>query len=318
MTNALAAADAAAELIVTTTPELVMYKPTHLVMSAIENIHVMGGIPYWEAIVVMTLMLRFMMLPLAVQTMQNAMRMAVLRPHMQRLQDVYLKDPHFEDMRVKLKYHSDMKALFVQHTVTPFRSLLMPLFQLPVFISFFLGLQGMGEYFPALATGGTLWFTDLSAADPYFIFPVLNAASFLVMIEMGADGMQTSQQETFKWAMRGLGVAMAPMTMSIPQAVFIYWTTNNCFSLVQTVIMKQEAVRTYLDIPKPPAPEDQPALKMKNPLTVIAEAVRKEATRNENAAAEIVDAKMQPPPPPPGAPPPVTFAAPPTKPKKRK
>ena len=185
--NALAAADAAAEIVVAATPELVMYRPTHLVMSAIENIHVMGGIPYWEAIVVMTLMLRLIMLPLAVQTMQNAMRMAVLRPHMQRLQDVYLKDPHFEDMRVKLKYQSDMKALFVQHKVNPFRSLLMPLFQLPVFISFFLGLQGMGEFFPALATGGALWFTDLSAADPYFIFPVLNAVSFLVMIEMGAD-----------------------------------------------------------------------------------------------------------------------------------
>ena len=44
-------------------------------------------------------------------------------------------------------------------------SLAMPLVQLPVFMSFFWALQGMGEHFPGMESGGALWFTDLTVAD---------------------------------------------------------------------------------------------------------------------------------------------------------
>ena len=303
---------ALADAIVTAGPELSFFKPTHAVMAAIEHIHIVADVPYWEAIAAMTIILRFLMLPLAIKTMQNAARMAVLRPHMQKMQDAFTKDPHYEDMRVKLKYQNDIKALFVTHKVNPFRSMLMPLVQLPVFVTFFLALQAMGGVYPGLATGGDLWFVDLTAADPYYIFPIANAVSFLFMLELGADGIETSQQETFKWSMRGLAVAMGPLTMSMPQAVFIYWTTNNAISIVQTLVLKQQHVRTYFDIPKPPAREDTPALKMKNPFTAIGEMVQRETSRNVDARAEIVDAKEKPPPPPAGGPPPQTFAKPPT------
>jgi len=42
------------------------------------------------------------------------------------------------------------------------------------------------SYLPvdALKTGGTLWFPDLTAADPYFILPVLCAGTMLLTIEV--------------------------------------------------------------------------------------------------------------------------------------
>ena len=51
----------------------------------------------------------------------------------------------------------------------------------------------------------------------------------------------------------------------------MYWTTNNALSITQTLVLKQELVRKYLDIPKPPLPDTTPAIKMRNPITVIAE-----------------------------------------------
>ena len=128
------------------------WRPPDMVMWLIDNIHVVYEIPYWESIVVTTLGLRFLMLPLAIKTMQNASRMAVLRPHMQRTQEEFLKDPRYEEMDVKIKYQNDIKALFKEHKVNPFRSLLMPLAQIPVFLSFFLGLREMGTHFPDMAT----------------------------------------------------------------------------------------------------------------------------------------------------------------------
>ena len=36
----------------------------------------------------------------------------------------------------------------------------------------------------SLQTGGLLWFPDLTAADPYFIFPVACALTMLLTIEV--------------------------------------------------------------------------------------------------------------------------------------
>lgn len=65
------------------------------------------------------------------------------------------------------------------------QALISPLIQLPLFISFFLALRKM-SFLPveALKTGGTLWFPDLSAADPYFILPILCAGTMLLTIEV--------------------------------------------------------------------------------------------------------------------------------------
>ena len=48
---------------------------------------------------------------------------------------------------------------------------------------------------PSLAEGGALWFTDLTAADPYYVMPVLAGLSMLATVELGAmDGMQVGGQ----------------------------------------------------------------------------------------------------------------------------
>lgn len=142
--------------------------------------------------------------------------MAALRPDMQKLQDAMAKDPHIDDPRVKTRYMEEMKALFVHHKVNPLRAFAMPFIQLPLFISFFFGLQGMGTYFPDYASGGDFWFPNLALADPLLILPITNALSFLLMLEMGADGIQTSQQATFKWVMRAFAVAIVPLTYHMP------------------------------------------------------------------------------------------------------
>ena len=143
---------ATSEAVVNAAVHELTWRPPDMVMWLIDNIHVVYEIPYWESIVVTTLGLRFLMLPLAIKTVQNASRMAVLRPHMQRTQDAFLKDPRYEEMDVKIKYQNDIKALFKEHKVNPFRSLLMPIAQIPVFLSFFLGLREMGNQFPGMAT----------------------------------------------------------------------------------------------------------------------------------------------------------------------
>jgi YidC/Oxa1 family membrane protein insertase len=187
-------------------------------MNMIEQAHVMGDSPNWAFIFAVTIGIRTLLLPLAMKTVSNGARMAVLKPEMQKLTDSFKEDPNSGDPRAKNQYQAELKNLFVEHKVNPLQSIMMPLFQFPIFISLFLALRDMGTYFPGFVTGGTSWFSDLTAADPYYIFPVFNAVTFLIMIEIAKDGMNMGPQaKTMNLVMRGLGVAMVPLTMSMPQ-----------------------------------------------------------------------------------------------------
>lgn len=57
--------------------------------------------------------------------------------------------------------------------------------QLPLFVSFFLGIRQMANLpLESMKTGGLLWFPDLTIADPYFLLPMLSAASMLLTVEV--------------------------------------------------------------------------------------------------------------------------------------
>jgi YidC/Oxa1 family membrane protein insertase len=257
------------------------YNPVDLVITTIEAVHNYLDIPYWGAIAVFTIGMRICLLPVALKGAQNANRMAHLKPEMERVQAAMkAAEEGMSDPRIQQRYQMEMKGLFVKHKVNPMRALVMPFLQMPIFISAFMALRQFQDYFPAFATGGTLWFTDLSAADPYMILPVVNALSFLIMIEVGADGMDSSMKSTFKNIMRGLGVVMVPLTMSMPQVhpphivelsptmaiivscdclvqgLFVYWCTNNTLSLAQTMLLKSAAMKNALGLKDPPKPTE--------------------------------------------------------------
>jgi YidC/Oxa1 family membrane protein insertase len=239
------------------------------IMEGIDYLHTWAGIPYWEAIVGATFITRFLLFPVVLQTMKNTAIMSRLRPEIQKIQEAQLADPNGTDAAVKMRYQNEMKAIFTKYQVNPFRIMMWPFFQFPVFIAFFMALKDFGLYFPQIADGGAFWFTNLAAADPYYILPVINAASFLLMIEIGQDGVKMDNQQQFKNIMRILGVAMVPLTASMPACLFVYWGANNIISITQTLIMKNEKVREFFKIPKLPKPEDTPALKVKSPVAMI-------------------------------------------------
>ncbi len=51
----------------------------------------------------------------------------------------------------------------------------------------------------------------------------------------------------------------------------MYWGANNVLSIIQTTVLKNESLRKALDIPKMPAPDQAPALKVRNPISALSE-----------------------------------------------
>lgn len=58
--------------------------------------------------------------------------------------------------------------------------------QAPIFISFFIALRKMAYLpVPSLQTGGTLWFPDLTLADPFYILPLVVTGTMFFILEVG-------------------------------------------------------------------------------------------------------------------------------------
>lgn len=245
-------ADNLTNVVATTPPEL-GFSPPHLVISAIEGLHSLSGLPYWGSILVGTVILRMCLLPLTISAQRNSSALAYVRPEMERIQEIFKNDPHQGDARVRNRYQADMKALFKKYDCNPLRSLGMPLLQVPIFMSFFFGLREMSEIIPGMKTGGAFWFTDLSAADSTYILPVANALSFLVMLEISTNStIASKQRDMLKNVMRVFSVALIPMTMSMPQAIFMYWSANSTFSILQTLALKHPELKKRFKILDPP------------------------------------------------------------------
>jgi YidC/Oxa1 family membrane protein insertase len=258
--------------------------PTHLVMKFIDFVHIAGDIPYWGAIIASTILLRTVLLPITISGIQNSARLQIMKPEMEKIQKAFTSDPLKSDVRSKKKYEEEMKGLFKKYNCNPIRSLSMPLLQIPIFMSFFFALREMGTFFPDFATGGALWFTDLTVADASYALPIINALSFLGMLELTtATNNQLPNKQLMKNVMRVLAVAMIPMTMDMPQAVFMYWSANSSFSVVQMLTLKVPVVKKWLDIPDPPVIDQSNEKPMENPFKGLMDAAKKAAEERKRA-----------------------------------
>lgn len=80
---------------------------------------------------------------------------------------------------------------------------------------------------------------DLGAADPYMAFPVMTGVMMMAMAELGGEGGAMAGSSTkMKAGMRGMALLVTPFTMHISTGVFVYWTTSNFYSILQTLAFK--------------------------------------------------------------------------------
>jgi YidC/Oxa1 family membrane protein insertase len=185
-----------------------MSDPFDLVCSYINNIHVAWDVPYWHSIMIGTLGLRLVILPVALRTMQNAGRLAVVQPLVKAKVDE--ANANKDDKELYTKLMLEGRDIYAQHNVNPVLSLLLPFVQMPLFVSFFFGLQRMVEIFPDYTSGGTLWFENLAVADPTYMLPIINGFTFFLVFESNSD--LKAKQPQMMIFFRAMALFMIPIT----------------------------------------------------------------------------------------------------------
>uniref|UniRef100_A0A672GIQ8 Membrane insertase YidC/Oxa/ALB C-terminal domain-containing protein n=1 Tax=Salarias fasciatus TaxID=181472 RepID=A0A672GIQ8_SALFA len=231
---------------------LAAHTPVGLIQNLLEFIHLDLGLPWWGAIVAGTVLARLAVFPVIVKGQREAAKLNNVLPEMTKLTNRMNEAKQSGNKFEFSKAYADLSVFQKKHDVNPLRGFLVPLVQAPVFISFFIALRKMAYLpVPSLQTGGVLWFTDLSLADPYYILPLAVTGTMFFILELGAEsGIDNPNLRAMKTVFRIMPFIILPLTINFPTAVFTYWLTSNCFSLGQVALLRHPAVRERFRIPE--------------------------------------------------------------------
>ncbi|PVZ99663.1 hypothetical protein BB558_004306 [Smittium angustum] len=225
--------------------------PVGWVEQLLELSHVYTGLPWWGTILTATLVVRLSMFPINVILQRKVVKMQNLQPKMVAIKaklERAQKENNMYEYRVQA---TQMRKLMKDEGVNPFSTVLLPLMQMPVMVSFFMALREMSSLpVEHLKTGGMLWFTDLTVADPLYILPIIAAASMISVFEITRKFQNAIQQpKVMVWALRGVGIVMAVVTIKFQTSIFVYFITNNIFSALQAYLMAQPGFKRFFKIP---------------------------------------------------------------------
>lgn len=171
------------------------------------------------AIVLLTVLIKLAFFKLTEAQYKSMARMRKLQPRIEALKERYGDD--------RQRMSQAMMEMYKQEKVNPLGGCLPILVQIPIFIALYWVLLESVELRQAPFFG---WITNLSARDPYFILPALNAA-FMIMTQKltpttGMDPMQAKM-------MKAMPVVFSILFAFFPAGLVLYWATNAGLSLAQ-------------------------------------------------------------------------------------
>jgi YidC/Oxa1 family membrane protein insertase len=182
---------------------------------------------YGWAIILLTIMVQILMSPLTYKSFKATMIMKQLQPKLQQIQTKHKGNSS--------RLNQEMLELYRKNGANPFSGCLPMVLQIPIFFALFTALRNSwdlhGAYF-------ALWVTDLSAKDPYYVFPIVMGAVmfFQQKFTMAAPaGGDPAQMAVMKW----MPVIFTFMFLSFPAGLVLYWMTSSIIGFGQQMYLQK-------------------------------------------------------------------------------
>ncbi|TRY62097.1 hypothetical protein TCAL_01760 [Tigriopus californicus] len=218
----------------------------------LELFHVNLDVPWWVAIVAVTVSLRILLFPMVVSARRAAIDLNNKMPGMVALQSELGEARKRGDMYETQRISMDLQKYMRKNEIKPWKSLTPMFLQAPIFISMFMGLRNMTTLpVESMETGGLLWITDLTVPDPYYVLPVVTAASVYLQLKVAADGLSNRNMGYWgKFFMSGFPFLILPLSVNMPAAITFYWATTNMFSILQAGVLRIPVIQKSLKFPE--------------------------------------------------------------------
>ena len=202
------------------------------------------------AIILLTILVRMIIFPLANRSYKAMAKMKKIQPKMKELQEKYKDD--------KKALQMEIYKLYKEQNINPMSSIVPLLFQIPIFFALYKVLVISIEMRDAPFFG---WIVDLSTKDPSSIFNLFGLLNFEVpyALQIGVlplimgftmwlqqrlqpmTGADPTQQKIFKW----MPVIFTFMFASMPAGLVLYWSCSNVFTIIQQAIITKKLNKEY-------------------------------------------------------------------------
>jgi YidC/Oxa1 family membrane protein insertase len=119
-------------------------------------------------------------------------------------------------------------------------------------------LRAMGELpVPGMAHDGFLWFTDLTARDPYFVLPFATSAIMYTVFKTGGEtGIQADvgKAAARQYMFTGLSIFLGLVTAFQPSALQLYFLVSGIMGGFTGWLLRQNGFRRMIGIKTLPSP----------------------------------------------------------------
>lgn len=186
---------------------------------------------YGIAIILLTILVKFILYPLTLKSYKSMREMHKLQPHIQELQKKYKDDPK--------RVNKEMMLLYKEHKVNPFSGCFPMLLQMPILIALFTTLRSAIELRGAPFI---LWIKDLAEPDtlmrlpngfPINVLPIILVAAFYFQQKMTAmPSMNDQQKQQQKMMATIMPLFMGFIFYSFPSGLNLYFGLSTVLGIM--------------------------------------------------------------------------------------
>lgn len=177
---------------------------------------------YGLSILVVTIIIRFIILPLTLRQYKSSKAMQALQPELAKIKQKFKDDAK--------KQQEETMKLFQKNGVNPLAGCLPIFVQMPILIALYNAIM----YNPYISGHTFLWL-QLSEKDPYYILPIIAAiTTFVQQKVMMALQPSSMNNPSMNMLLYIFPVMIFVMSMSFASALPLYWVYSNIFTIVQT------------------------------------------------------------------------------------
>ena len=211
---------------------LILVGPLKAILTVFYNFtDTMGIASYGLAIVLFTIVLKIILYPLTVKQIKSMKAMQTLQPKMKEIQEKYKNNKQMQQQK--------MAEFYKETGFNPLSGCLPLLVQMPILIAIFYAIREF-EY---LGPKSFLYLADIAQPDPYYILPVLSAATTWYSTKQTQKGQSTdgpaAQQN--KIMLMFMPVFIGYISLQFPAGLVLYWVVSNLCQIAQQYWIMREA-----------------------------------------------------------------------------
>jgi YidC/Oxa1 family membrane protein insertase len=184
---------------------------------------------YGLSILIVTIIIRFLILPLTLKQYRSSKQMQALQPELKKLKEKHKDDPK--------KQQEETMKLFQQNGVNPLAGCFPLLIQMPFLIALYQAIirnESIRDH--------TFLWLKLGAPDHLYILPAIAAlTTFVQQKVMMATQPSNTQMPQMKMLLYVFPVLIFVMSMNFASALPLYWVYTNIFTIVQTYLIYRPA-----------------------------------------------------------------------------